>query len=212
MPSIFISYAFADEVFAEMLARHIRTQRPALDCFFYNNDRRAGEWETQLGMAIKACHCMVSILGKQPGNTQIKEMELAAQWNAMTLIPVQLPGGVPSPIGNWPADLTPINVVGDQPPELQALIAAKQIAELLKIPNFVWHEVDDVPPGYPFEYEKDIISVFKKTKQLRGREATANGNGGEATARWKAKAPTARRRWTRRPRPGANRGPRCDWA
>jgi hypothetical protein len=55
MLSLFLSYNFRDEAFVERVARHLRTQRPGLDSYFYGNDRGTDGWTQQIGQALSNC-------------------------------------------------------------------------------------------------------------------------------------------------------------
>ena len=78
--ALFLSYSFRNEEFVELLARFLRTQRPQIETYFYQNDRRAEEWERQLGPALRICSCCVAIVGDELGKTQQREMALATEF------------------------------------------------------------------------------------------------------------------------------------
>ena len=137
---VFLSYNFADEAFVERLARHLLTQRPGLETYFYRFDGEAGPWSPQIKRALKKANCCVAIVGAQVGDVQRRELN--ASIKKRRRIVVSLPSRGDSSKHRFFAGLDPVRVrdVDDR----SAFECAQAILQYLKHP---WTPVDGVPQG-----------------------------------------------------------------
>ncbi len=165
MTKVFLSYNFTDEVFVERVARYLATQEESLVTYFYKQNRRAGAWAQQIAEAVNETEACVAVAGTTLGVTQTAELAQANLNLNLSRIWVRLPGGVHPNANAFGQGLTAVEV--NDLTETGALECAREIAQQL---GHEWVEIDDVPPHYPFGYEKRIVEVYHATCRQRGQE------------------------------------------
>lgn len=154
----FLSYSFGDLEFVRLVYRHLRQQAPRIDPYFYTEQRREGSWPDQLREALDACSTFVLFLGRDMGNTQYTEM-LEARLKPHKLW-VRLVEVLDERATRYFADLDPIRVFAyksESPIDEKALTCAQEIMSLL---GLEWLTPDDIPNGYLFDYEKDVVHAY----------------------------------------------------
>jgi 6-phosphofructokinase 1 len=158
----YLSYAFEDEFFARRVNYFLRKQ-PSLETFFHADDREAQTFPQELGNQLASCDAAVFFQGRILGSFQKLEMEAARAFEKPRIL-VWLPGAETSAetfgiVGS----LDPIALRDDGNAEAER--CAREIVHRLgnefgKESGITWVPDDDLPMGYPFSYEKDIIEEY----------------------------------------------------
>lgn len=166
---IFVSYPFKSDltqISAEIVDQVKNKTRWEVD--FWDKSARPGNFNEILKKQIIACDFIVTFLGSFIGDTQLKEIECAVDFKK-EIIPIR------SPDYNCPKALeenhdtlgklehkTSIRLGSNFKTKL-SYEAGKATSELIKlINNHINHHflTKGLPVGYPFQYEKDIISAY----------------------------------------------------
>ena len=76
MSRIFLSYNFSDRQFAMQVYYYLRKQKN-IDSYFYEEYEHRENWITEVGEQLSRCQAFVLFLGKELGDTQLKEAQTA---------------------------------------------------------------------------------------------------------------------------------------
>jgi 6-phosphofructokinase 1 len=157
---IFLSYNFDHEAFVQRINFYLRKQ-PQITTYCWADDREGKDWQSQLREAISSCDGFVLFLGEKLGATQKQEVDSVALYRGLEYkIWVKLSPTPDKQAANLTQGLAPINVPPlrvQQNDDKAAMDCAREIVRLLRLD---WLSVDDLPFGYPFNYEKDIIEEY----------------------------------------------------
>ena len=157
--NLFLSYNFADEQFVQRVSYHLRKQQ-TLTPYCYGDDRHIQNWVRTVGKHLADSEAFILFLGKTLGKIQKKELEVAIDesYPNRKSILVILPK-----ITRLPKEYRlyrPIHTIRIQNlGEADARYCAQEISKALV---GTWIPDDDLPIGYPFDYEKNIIEEYSK--------------------------------------------------
>ncbi len=169
---VFISYNFPDERFVSRVIYFLRKQ-PNLDYYYYSLESKKGDWRKKIGDKIAKCDKFILFLGKNIGKTQENEIKAFERLNSEDIsdqiLIVHLPDhasldtGHFQIIGNVAIEVT--QVFSQEPQHQNEIddIAAMKCSKEIAIGLFErWISDDNLPIGYPFDYEKDVIEQYVK--------------------------------------------------
>ncbi len=185
---IFLSYHFerADELFAQRLNYYLRSQ-PKIETFFWPEQVCVDDWQKRLCDGITQTDAMVFVLGRSLGDTQVAEAKAAAdavekrlpypfvlvRWSGRDMssaVPETMPRG------------TEVFVAGDwaeEDADLDRLAHSAAMGVVSRL-SLDWSDPYEIPIGYPFDYEKDIIDDYVSGEGAASREKRVHG----APPRW----------------------------
>lgn len=167
MVNAFLSYCFKDEEFVRSV-HYFLLKQPELQTYFWEHDGQVTDFPKQLGASIAESNAFVLFLGETLGDFQEMESNLALSIKPRIL--VKRHGvHVPTALMIFSAGLAPVEVDFN---EAGAFLCAKRIVHEL---GLAWVSDDDLPIGYPFAYEKDIIEEFGRGKGQLSAERVAQG-------------------------------------
>ncbi|MBI4663915.1 MAG: 6-phosphofructokinase [Verrucomicrobia bacterium] len=160
--SVFVSYHFhQDEMFIARVRYFLLKQ--GISVYFYAESPiiiASQGWRIEIGRKLTEASALLFFCGSKFGDTQMSELQEARSLGK-PIIFVELPGGQRAPdLQSCPAcviDLKNKTALDEN----VASICAKQCCFHLKQP---WITEDDIPDGYPFDYEKAIIDAYLKDK------------------------------------------------
>jgi len=158
---VFISYHFDDEPFAQRLSYYLRKQ-PGIEPFCYADERRAEDWIQRLGGELERSDAFVFLLGKEVGKTQADEANAAYKHgDKITAFVVVNMGNVhlPPNVAISAGRTDPIRLPSSDPIHGEA--CARDVVGRLGRP---WVPDNDLPIGYPFDFEKKIIEEYEDGK------------------------------------------------
>lgn len=154
---LFLSYNFDDQVFVQRVNYYLRKQKN-LEPYFYSGLTRPVNWIDELGKRLNECDALVLFLGKALGTTQALEAESMLPEIGNDKIKFILVKRSNAPIPDKLQLFKARHIVQvEDLTERNARHCAQEISQLLDIP-FVLD--DDLPIGYPFDYEKSIIEIY----------------------------------------------------
>jgi 6-phosphofructokinase 1 len=152
-----------DERFTQSVSYHL-TKQPGVRSFCYADEKNSEAWTQQIGTALSECDAFVLLLGKETGKTQLEEARIARDLASVTeRLLVKLGDDPPPPEflfysgGRYPIVVQDFN--RDNFTQEQALKCAQEVIHQLRR---VWVFDDDLPLGYPFDYEKKIIEEYEE--------------------------------------------------
>ena len=153
---LFLSYRFADEPFVQRINYHLRKQEK-LEMYCYADERHVENWVPEVSRHLAHCYAFLLFLGDEIGGTQEREAQTAIE-DKKRLFLIKLPGASPLPETldiYRPADTIPV------PRDDEA--SARECAIRITVSLLgAWMPDDDLPIGYPFDYEKKIIEEYSK--------------------------------------------------
>ncbi len=162
---VFVSYRFGDEALVAQLVRELRRQ-DHIEVYFFIENRKIGTWPEQVQRALDDCETVLIVLGETVGATQESEVRHVLKTKKRFII-VQLTEDLPSftlPLA--PLELSAARVLAKGGGAGFWCGVGRQVWTLLwgshKAPP-PWVEIDGLPIGYPFGYEKDLIKAFDPT-------------------------------------------------
>lgn len=168
MLNVFLSYNFQDQDFVTKVYRLLRKQ-PDLRCYFYREDNRLDSWRKLISQELGDAVRLILFVGSELGKTQQKEAAWFAKKYKKKDVPkkaitVCLPSGGRETLRQL-IQYTKCRTIcvegwGDdtRSKEEAAGDCAREIAVFLT--RRKWISDDDLPLGYPFAYEKDIIQAY----------------------------------------------------
>ena len=158
---VFISYNFDDEPFAQRISYYLRKQ-PGIEPFCYADEKRAEDWIRRLGEELERSDAFVFLLGKEVGKTQADEANTAYKLgdkitrfvvvnmgDVHLSTDVSISCGRPDPIRLPSSDL------------IHGMTCARDVVGRL---GRLWVPDNDLPIGYPFDFEKKIIEEYEDGK------------------------------------------------
>jgi 6-phosphofructokinase 1 len=164
---LFLSYHFPDdESFIKRVSYYLRKQLN-LQPYCYSDESHTEGWQSEIGTKLWDTNAFLLFLGQTLGNTQSIETksairhkhELGADYR---LLFIKLPNAIELPHQlELFKDYSPPAIVVQTVNENCARECAIQITESLLGIN-EWIPDDDLPIGYPFDYEKKIIEEYSK--------------------------------------------------
>jgi len=164
--NLFLSYAFKDASFVQRVSYHLHKQR--LNPYLFSDERHVETWAAEVGKHLSDAKAFLLFLGGELGKVQEREALAAIQqkseprhpnsdpYSDLVLLRIelpdhaQLPGSLRLFIGPGPMRVPSID-------EKAARDCAREISISLL---GTWIPDDDLPIGYPFSYEKDIIQEY----------------------------------------------------
>ncbi|MCX5772874.1 MAG: 6-phosphofructokinase [Candidatus Hydrogenedentes bacterium] len=151
----FFSYHFDDEPFVNRVDYYLHNQ-PRLKVYCYADQKRSGGWAKQIAQALDNCPVFVLFVGKSFGDIQHSEAEEAQAREVAHPLVVALPdpAGLPLNLRIF-RDCDPIRLGGIE--DRHAQMCAQQIVSRI---GLVWADPYEIPVGYPFDYEKEIIEEY----------------------------------------------------
>jgi 6-phosphofructokinase 1 len=162
----FLSYSFRHVDFVRLVNRYLVQQEPRIQPFFYSSHRNSKFWPSQLKKRLAESDAFVLFLGDALGSTQEKEMGTAFLHSRIRhKLWVRLSSKPDAKAADFCALRDSIWLSTDhveKPNDAEALRCAQEIMRLLELQ---WLPPDDVPRGYLFDYEKDIIKAYIAAKQ-----------------------------------------------
>lgn len=159
---LFLSYAFRDEPFVLEVSYHLSAQ-PTIDTFCYSEQRKTGRWSDQIDGAIASCSDFVLFAGASLGSTQKQEW-ISCQDREIGRLVVALVRD-PCPSFTLIKGYDPVRI-----DNLDRPAAARDVArEIVRRLGLAWCADDDLPVGYPFDYEKSIIEAYLEPESGRMR-------------------------------------------
>jgi 6-phosphofructokinase 1 len=180
--SLFLSFNFDHERFASLVCDQLRSQ-PGIETFFYTKDRTPEEWKKQIRTGLNQNNTFVLFLGSKLGNIQGQEMNFALWADEFQdrRLWVQIASRADERAREYCEALDPIRLdILKTDPSFERLVkspdplvevteltddqqqkAAEQCArEIVRRLQRQWATPLDLPEGYPFDYEKNIIDAF----------------------------------------------------
>jgi 6-phosphofructokinase 1 len=163
---IFMSYNFSDEYFVQRVSYHLSKQKD-LKPYCYADERHLEDWVLEVGKYLDSIEAFLLFLGKTIGDTQEIEARTAIKHKLelkksnssdLKLMLIQLPDSIPLPNSLALFDAPAPIKVGN----LDEQNAHRCAQEITKTLNGFWIPDDDLPIGYPFDYEKKIIAEYSK--------------------------------------------------
>ena len=168
---IFLSYHFPDESFVQAVNEHLGRHHQ-VKTFFYGSDQRPVGWQTQLGQELAKCTGFVLFLGQALGECQTDEAQIAAESSVPSfgrvIVRTKASASLPATLSFFKSRSTEIFV--DSFDLQQAQSCADKLIKVLELDNPF-----DLPEGYPFKYEKDIIEEYCKGNGRVGPEWVRQG-------------------------------------
>ncbi len=161
MPKIFLSYTSLDEPFVKAVDRYLRSQ-PGVHTWFWPDKRVAQNWPDQIQAALGGCDSCCAFVSDKLGDTQSREMASAAiHPTILHRAWVQLTDSPDLSAKEFFQAHAPVRLEGDSHANCEAVArrCAQELLRLLASDQF-WIEPDDVPVGYPFNYERRIVDAF----------------------------------------------------
>lgn len=155
---VFLSYRFADETLVQSISYYL-TKQSDLEPYFYGNELHSQNWVAEVGEKITEAGAFLLFVGTEVGNTQLMEalaiLNLPGERQNRL---IKLPGfaAVPAQLALFAAFPT-VEARGSD--ERSAQECARAITTSL---GKQWVPVDDIPEGYAFDYEKDIINAYNQ--------------------------------------------------
>ena len=130
------------------------------------------KWRSEVGKKVTACENFIFFVGRKIGDTQkLEALFYAVQNESKNIVEKAIVVKLPD-AGNIPEYLFQMSTILIKPPsnykadesspildESLAIHYAERITKKLIGPR-KWIPPDDIPIGYPFEYEKDIIEAY----------------------------------------------------
>src|SRR6185295_13352841 len=114
---------------------------------------------------INGAEAFVLFHGATLGNYQQRELGAA---RGLKLAWVRIGDSAPDPhITDFWAEHDPIGVPRKQPTNVEAIDCARNIVRRFGIR---WIPPDDIPLGYPFDYEKDIVQAYRRSGEGREKD------------------------------------------
>ncbi len=157
--NLFLSYNFADELFVRRVSYHLRKQE-TLKPYCYGDEIHAQDWVRVVGKQLADSDAFILFLGRSLGRMQRKELDatIANSSPNIKALLVMLPKV--TRIAKEYRLFRPIHTIKVQTvEEVDARYCAQEIAKSLV---GAWIPDDDLPIGYPFDYEKKIIEEYSK--------------------------------------------------
>jgi len=157
---LFLSYNFDSESFIQRVNYYLGKQKDVVP-YCYSSNPHLESWVQEVGERLSEAEVFILFVDQAMGKTQIQEaMAAIAQAGRapITLIRVDLPeaGSLPDALQLFvPSRIVKVK----QRDEASALGCAREITQSLDIP---WIPDDDLPSGYPFDYEKSVIDEYVK--------------------------------------------------
>jgi 6-phosphofructokinase len=157
---VFVSYHFGEhEAFITQICYFL--DRQGVRPYFHRNApilEGVPDWRTRILAELKEADAVLLFYGNVLGDTQEEELRKAEELEKH-VIPIALPTDQPRVSITHRVIATTIYLGGVE--EDDAFFCAKRCCELLKVQ---WMVEDDIPDGYPFDYERAIINVYLKNK------------------------------------------------
>jgi 6-phosphofructokinase 1 len=160
---LFLSYSFSDAWFVQRVSFHLRKQ--SLDPYFYSDERHVKSWTAEVGTHLSDAHAFLLFLGGCLGGVQEQEALAAIRHKSeprhanrdFVLLRIELPAHAP-----LPDSLALFN--GPGPMRVPAIDekAARDCAREISVSLLGTWIDDDLPIGYPFNYEKTIIKEYSQ--------------------------------------------------
>ncbi|MBN2535114.1 MAG: hypothetical protein JXB88_19690 [Spirochaetales bacterium] len=158
---IFLSYHFGEnESFITKVCYYIRKQG-FTNIYFYKDapiPLGVPEWRTELNLEITNSDAFFFFQGKNVGKMQEDELKKAKDIGVRIIVLIRLSGSINNENISSLVSRTIISDDAEQTDE-QAIKCAKDCLQHL---NHIWLPEDDIPEGYPFDYEKAIIDAYIK--------------------------------------------------
>ena len=162
---LFLSYKFDDEPFVRQINYYLLKQK-TLEPYCYAVERHQVSWPAEIGKHLKASDAFVFVRGGALGLTQEDEAIAAIERRSTLrtaggdyrLLIVELPNAAPLP-DSMAVFNAPVAIRVEDTSDLSARQCARKISEALA---GLWIPDDDLPLGYPFDYEKKIIDEYSK--------------------------------------------------
>jgi 6-phosphofructokinase 1 len=161
---LFLSYCFADAWFVQRVSYHLRKQ--SLNPYFYSDEPHVEDWVKELGTHLREAKAFLLFLGGRLGDVQEQETLAAIRHKHepphanrdFVLLRIELPAHAQLPdslaLFNGPGPMRVLSI-----DEKAARDCAREISISLL---GTWITDDDLPIGYPFSYEKDIIKEYSQ--------------------------------------------------
>jgi 6-phosphofructokinase 1 len=156
---LFLSYRFADERFVQKVNYYLSKQQ-ALEPYCFADEKHTEVWVKEVSARLTEADAFILFVGSEIGQTQKDEAVAAfqlAKERQLEFLLVMLPGGTLT------EDLAILRAVQNlkvsEDGEGGANKCAKEITQALA---GNWQSDDDLPIGYPFSYEKDIIKAYSE--------------------------------------------------
>lgn len=175
---LFLSYSFDHQTFVRLVYQYLRTQ-PTLEPYFYTEIRNTQAWNQQVKEALAKSKAFVLFLGSRLGKVQAKEINSVELYSTEHCLWVKIADSTDPEAKGFCEKLDPIRIpilekriLESTSPEAKTLdvtdlseadmeAAAEQCAqEIVKRLQLQWATPFDLPRGYPFDYEKNIIDAF----------------------------------------------------
>lgn len=157
MAKLFMSYCLNDAEFVRQVTCYMSMQA-GLKVFFYSDAREPGTFRKLLLPRLRTSNYFIVFVGARIGEGQLEEIEwMLGKHKHKKMIVVALPKAKRFPLGIY-GRFDPLRPLGKS--DRWALACAKDIVGLLKIPFVIY----DLPMGYLFKYEKEIIEEYVKGK------------------------------------------------
>lgn len=160
---IFVSYRFDDhEDFISQVCLFLEKQ--GLEVYYYKKasvDHNHPTWVKEIEAKIKEADCVIVFAGDAIGESQRDEM-VSARAGSKPLILVELSEQA-APIKDTPSRVVPFRKYADRG-ELTETAAANCAREIAAPLTPAWIPFDEIPEGFPFSYEKEIIREYIEGK------------------------------------------------
>lgn len=177
--NLFLSYSFSDAWFVQRVSYHLRKQR--LNPYLFSDERHVETWIAEIGKHLRDAKAFLLFLGCGLGEVQEQEALAAIQQKNeprhtnrdLVLLRIELPDHAQLPDslalfhGPGPMRVPSID-------EKAARDCAREISTSL-VGTWIWD--DELPIGYPFSYEKNIIKEYSQGRL--SAERIAEGCPGE---------------------------------
>lgn len=162
---LFLSYHFPDDHWVRRVGYYLKKQG-GLHPYFFSDEVHTRGFVAEIGEAIERADAFVLFVGSELGQVQGKEAQAAIvrrevlerQGNSsLQLLRVSLPGAtiLPGSLTIFAATCPEFRVQS-----LDEAGAESCAREIVKCLGRAWSGVDDLPIGYPFDYEKTIIAEY----------------------------------------------------
>ena len=156
MIRVFLSYNFADEPFVRRVNACLRKQ-PNIDSYCYADERKSGAWATQVETALETSQAFVTFVGGDVGATQALEAEKAMK---SALRDCAVVFDLVDGRRTLPMALSMLQGLPKLPVQAARGASERCAREIIELLNRSWIPDDDLPRGYPFDYEKRIIEEY----------------------------------------------------
>lgn len=159
---LFLSYNFDDEPLVQRVSYHLRKQR-GLTPYCYADERHTESWIEEVGKHLTDHDIFILFVGKRLGKTQqdeaVKAYKQSNTNSRFKLLLVSLPDSEPVSATLALFDAAAQTIAA---PSLNDSSARKIAMDIVRSLAMNWIPDDDLPIGYPFDYEKTIIEEYSK--------------------------------------------------